>query len=55
VHRGDAHQLKSGGRSNNGFRAHQAQLRMLGVQCWEFIPSRSARQPDLGPRVRAGG
>jgi hypothetical protein len=48
VHRGDAHQLKSGGRSNSGLRAHQAQLRMLGVQCWEFVPARAASQPERG-------
>jgi hypothetical protein len=36
VHRGEAHQLKSGKRANAGFRKHQGELRMLGVQCWEW-------------------
>jgi GNAT superfamily N-acetyltransferase len=36
VHSGQAHQLRSGKRANAGFRQHQAELRMLGVSCWEY-------------------
>lgn len=43
VHRGEAHQLKSGGRANSGFRKHQAELRMLGVQCWEYTKRPAGR------------
>jgi hypothetical protein len=51
VHRGEAHQLRSGKRANGGFRKHQAELRMLGVQCWEYTVRPIEVRPAAGADV----